>query len=286
MRDSSHSRCFSFGIDKGEFMKKALVFFVSMMMVVGVMAGCSASQPEAKPAEQAPATEQKAATNLEGHTLQIYCGAGMTKPFQEIADAFKAETSCEMNTTFANAGQIQSQINTTKEGDLFIAGAKEETQAIEGVIASSTDLVKHIPVLVAGKDNPKNITGLADLANEGVTFIMGDPESTPIGKIAKKSLGDLGIFGKINVIATTTTAPQLATAIGAGEADASIVWKENSKADGVQIVQTTDLDKYVKTIPAVSLTCSKDAEALTAFSEYLGSDAAHAIWEKYGYEVL
>ncbi|MEG1397729.1 MAG: molybdate ABC transporter substrate-binding protein [Raoultibacter sp.] len=267
-------------------MKKVLGIFVSMMMVVGLMAGCSAPQKEAvAPSENASAAE-KTATNLEGHTLQIYCGAGMTKPFQEIADAFKAETSCEMNTTFANAGQIQSQINTTGEGDLFIAGAQEETQPIEPVIASSKDLVKHIPVLVVGKDNPKNITGLADLANEGVTFIMGDPESTPIGKIAKKSLGDLGVFGKINVIATTTTAPQLAIAIGAGEADASIVWKENSKAEGVQIVPTTDLDKYIKTIPAVSLTCSKDAEALTAFTDYLNSDAAHTIWEKYGYEVL
>ena len=267
-------------------MKKALVFFVSMIVAVGCMAGCSAPQTETKPAEETAATEQKAATNLEGHTLQIYCGAGMTKPFQDIADAFKAETACEVNTTFANAGQIQSQINTTHEGDMFIAGAKEETQPIEGVIASSKDLVKHIPVLVVGTDNPKNITGLADLTNEGVAFIMGDPESTPIGKIAKKSLGDLGIFGKVNVIATTTTAPQLAIAIGAGEADASIVWKENSKADGVQIVKTTDLDKYVKTIPAATLTCSQDPEALAALSDYLNSDAAHAIWEKYGYEVL
>ena len=30
--------------------------------------------------------------DLTGHTLMIYCGAGMTKPFQEIADSFKAAT--------------------------------------------------------------------------------------------------------------------------------------------------------------------------------------------------
>ena len=33
----------------------------------------------------------------------------MTKPFQEIADAFKAETGCEMNIAFANAAEIQTQ---------------------------------------------------------------------------------------------------------------------------------------------------------------------------------
>ena len=32
--------------------------------------------------------------DLTGHTLMIYCGAGMTKPFQEIADSFKAATGC------------------------------------------------------------------------------------------------------------------------------------------------------------------------------------------------
>lgn len=55
------------------------------------------------------APEQTAAASLEGKSLNIYCGAGMTKPFQEIADAFKAETGCEMNIAFANAAQIQTQ---------------------------------------------------------------------------------------------------------------------------------------------------------------------------------
>ena len=75
------------------------------MLACGVLAGCSSDKGEQK-AEQ---PEQTAAASLEGKSLNIYCGAGMTKPFQEIADAFKAETGCEMNITFANAAQIQTQ---------------------------------------------------------------------------------------------------------------------------------------------------------------------------------
>lgn len=72
--------------------------------------------------------------DLTGRTLMIYCGAGMTKPFQEIADAFKSHTGCEMNVTYANAGQIQSQITTSEEGDLFIAGSGDELKPVESYV--------------------------------------------------------------------------------------------------------------------------------------------------------
>lgn len=109
----------------------------------------------------------------------------MTDPFQKIADEFKAQTGCEMVITFANATQIQTQIKTTEEGDFFIAGSKEETKPVEEYVTSRTDLVKHIPVLVVPKDNPKNIASLNDLVNAD-TILIGDPESTPIGKMPRK----------------------------------------------------------------------------------------------------
>ena len=69
-----------------------------------------------------------------------------------------------------------------------------------------------------------------------------------------------------------------------GEGDAGIVWKENVKGDGVKIVDTPDLDAFVKTVPSAQLTCAKDAEATKAFSEFLQTDAAWDIWAAYGYE--
>ena len=76
-------------------------------------AGSSAPQQTQESAPEDGEAGKSAANtpDLTGHTLMIYCGAGMTKPFQEIADSFKAATGCEMNVTYANAGQIQSQID-------------------------------------------------------------------------------------------------------------------------------------------------------------------------------
>ena len=221
--------------------------------------------------------------DLTGHTLMIYCGAGMTKPFQEIADSFKAATGCEMNVTYANAGQIQSQITTSEEGDMFIAGSAEELKPVESYVSESKALVKHIPVLAVQSGNPKNITSLAGLAEEGVSLIIGDIDSTPIGKIAKKALTDAGIFDKVQIEASTATAPQMATA--AGEADAAIIWKENCDAQGVEIVDNSGLEDYIKTIPAASLSCSADHDARQAFLDYLNSGDVQEIWLKYGYEI-
>ena len=192
-----------------------------------------------------------------------------------------------MNVTFANAAQIQTQIDTTKEGDFFISGSAEELKPIEQYVKESENLVKHIPVIAVPSDNPKNIAGLSDLAGVDL-LLIGDPESTPIGKIAKKALTDAGIWEDLqarNAITTTTTAPQIASALASGEGDAGIVWKENVKADGAMIVDTPDLDGYVKVIPAALLTSVADEDAASAFQDYLNSATAQEIWMKYGYEL-
>lgn len=223
--------------------------------------------------------------DLTSHTLMIYCGAGMAAPFQEIADAFKDATGCQVNATYANAGQIQSQITTTEEGDMFVAGSGDELKPVESYVEDKKDLVKHIPVLAVQSGNPKNITGLSDLTGDGVSLIMGDVDSTPIGKIAKKAMTDAGIFDQVKIEATTATAPQMSTALAAGEADAAIVWKENCDAEGVEIVDNSGLEDYIKTIPAASLICSADHDARQAFLDYLNSGEAREIWIKYGYEI-
>ena len=250
-------------------------------------AGSSAPQQTQESApEDGEAGKSAADTpDLTGHTLMIYCGAGMTKPFQEIADSFKAATGCEMNVTYANAGQIQSQITTSEEGDMFIAGSAEELKPVESYVSESKALVKHIPVLAVQSGNPKNITSLAGLAEEGVSLIIGDIDSTPIGKIAKKALTDAGIFDKVQIEASTATAPHIGLAIAAGEADAAIIWKENCDAQGVEIVDNSGLEDYIKTIPAASLSCSADHDARQAFLDYLNSGDVQEIWLKYGYEI-
>lgn len=276
-------------------MKKIFALLLAAMMLLS-LAACG--QTNDTPATEAPAPQTEAPTeaateapteaeaaSLEGHNLMIYCGAGMKQPFQEIANAFQEKTGCEMNVTFANAAQIQTQISEAQEGDFFIAGAAGELKPVADYVESSVNLVKHIPVLAVAAGNPKNITAIADLASEEIITVIGDAESTPIGKIAVQIFADAGITDQVNLAATTTTAPQLATLIGLGEADAAIIWKENCNVEGVEICDLDEMDAYIKVIPAARLNFGTNAEAAEAFLEYLNSEEAQAIWMSYGYEL-
>ncbi|MEG0662352.1 MAG: molybdate ABC transporter substrate-binding protein [Anaerovoracaceae bacterium] len=252
-----------------------VVFLVGLIAAL-LLGGCGKKTGEEKP---------EAMADLTGHTLHVYCGAGMTKPFQEISDAFTKKTGCKMEVTFANAGQIQMQINTAQEGDLFIAGSTEELKPVESFVTERMPLVKHIPVIAVQKGNPKGIKDLNAIAEEGIRVVLGDGEGTPIGKIADKALADAGLADKVNVVARTTTAPQIFTTLTAGESDAVIVWKENVTDQG-EIVATGDLDRYIKEIPAAALSFSADKEAQQAFLTFLGTGEAKSIWENYGYALI
>lgn len=264
-------------------MKKSLALLLFLAMCLS-LAACGNQAPAPAPAAEAPAAavapaaaeapaepeapavEEPAALSLEGQTLLIYCGAGMQKPFQEIADAFQAETGCEMNVTYANAAQLQTQISESKQGAFFIAGSQEEVKPVADFVLDSTPLVKHIPVLAVAAGNPKEIKGIADLAREDVVTVIGDPESTPIGKIAMKAFADFEVKEKVNLAATTTTAPQLATVIGLGEADAAIIWKENCNAEGVEICETPDMASKRSAIVRAFFNESDDSSCIPIFA--------------------
>lgn len=217
--------------------------------------------------------------------LHVYCGAGIAKAFGEIAEAFTRETGIPVEVTYANAGQIQSQINTAQEGDLFIAGAEEELIPIKTWVLSSRGLVKHLPVLAVARGNPRHIRGLQDLKQEGIRVVLGDGKATPIGKVADKALAEAGLAEALNVVSRGVTAPSIVNALNVGECDAVIVWKENVSS-AMEIVPDPALDAHAKIVPAASLSCSGDSEGRERLLEFLGSRTARTLWEKHGYTVL
>lgn len=284
--------------------RNGICIILAMFLAVFMLTACSSNNTtsvsvsdetsvESKETEEIPENEDNTDTTntnelpaLEGKTLFVYCGAGMTKPFTEIVEDFQNETGAKVEVTFANAAQIISQIKASKEGDLFIAGDEGELSTIQDDYVTDTkSLVKHIPVIAVQSGNPKNIKSLADFANDDVVVVLGDNKATPIGKIADKALSDAGILSSVTIISRTTTAPEIATALSLGQCDTSIIWKENANIEGVEVVESKDMEPYVKTVPAASLKCSTNDEVLEAFLLYLNTDTVKNIWISYGYEL-
>jgi molybdate transport system substrate-binding protein len=262
-------------------MKKILVYGCILMAMLFMFAGCGNQTEQMKDTNTVPAAEEQ--------SLFVYCGAGMKTAAQQVIDTFEAKTGITVEVTYANAANIISQITAAKEGDVFIAGDMGELAKLEeqGFIADTVKLVKHIPVLAVQTGNPKKITGLRDLANQDIKVVLGDNQATPIGKLSDKALREMGVLDSLNIAARTTTASEITTALTLGQCDAAINWKESTAGiEGVEIVETTDLDKYVKKVPAASLTCSVNEEARLVFIEFLKTDEAKTIWQNNGYEII
>ena len=288
-------------------LKKGIILLLAALLSMSVLVSCGAkpaapAAPDQEISEEVPSQDkfqeiqtqepeaeeeatEPAERPLEGHTLHIFCGAGMKKPFEEIALAFEAQSGCTMEISYANAAQIQTQINTAQEGDFFIAGSPVEVKPVEAFAESSSPLVKHIPVIAVQKGNPLSIAGPADLGKEGVRVVIGDPEATPIGKIANKIFADFEIQDRVMIVSNTTTAPAMSQVLAADECDAVIIWKENVDLEAAEIIESAEMDAYIKNIPAVHLTCSADAEASEQFLAYLQTEEAQNIWLSHGYEL-
>lgn len=277
-------------------MKKAIVILIGICLIIFTLAACTheggkaaatfSSEDSVYTSADTDNTSAVKSTELSGKTLFIYCGAGMKKPLADIADAFQKSTGAKVEVTYGNAAQIISQIKTSDQGDIFVAGDEGDLASIrDECIASVKSLAKHIPVIAVQKDNPKKITGLKDFNRKGVEVVLGDNSATPIGKIADKALKEAGVLSDINIVSRAATAPEIATALSLGQCDAVIVWKENTKVKGVEILESTEMDKYIKVIPAASLKCSTNTEAREAFLSYLDTDSVKEIWKNYGYEM-
>ena len=277
--------------------KSILALALAMTMLSALFVGCGAK--EEAPAEEVKteaveevteevAEETTETVDIAGSDLLVFSGAGLAKPVQEIADTFAAETGCTPQIVFAATGQLIAQIQSTEEGDIIIAGAVDELANMkEEEILSTTELVKHIPVLAVKKGNPKNLTGVADLGQEGITVLFSDPETTPIGKIAVKAFKEAGIFEKIDVAANTTTAALAMTALAEDQADAAILWKENASTnENIEILDVPEMEKYIKVVPICELSYTVNEDARTAFVEFMKSQTALDIWAKHGYEVV
>lgn len=266
-------------------MKRIIALVLALVMSLALVA-CGGTADENTTTTKAPDTAGEAKVDLSGEELMIFSGAGLSGPVQEIVDTFKEDTGCDVQVVYGGTGALISQIQTAEEGDILFAGAKDELSTMkEGEVTGSVDLVKHIPVVAVQKGNPKNITSVADLDNEGVKLLIPNAETTPIGKIAVKALKAAGIYDNIDIAAITTTAPLAITALAEQEADAGIVWKENAAAnDKVEILDLEEMKDHIKIVPAATLKYSANEKAREAFMDYLESDEAMQIWAKYGYE--
>lgn len=230
-------------------------------------------------------------SNEEG-TVEVLAGAGFSKVCPELVEKFNEKyPNIKVNVKYGGSGELFATLETQKSGDVFLPAAyKYMNESIaNGYMENSSvkNITENVPVIVVQKNNPKNITGLADLENSDIKVGLGEAEGPAIGKTSEKIIEKNNLT--INPAVTTTTVNQLLTYIVSGEIDATIIWKDmtvwEEGKDKIEVIEIPENQNSISTIPIGVTQFAKDQDAAHKFEDFVISDEGKKIWEKWGFEI-
>ena len=232
----------------------------------------------------------------EEGTIDILFAAGFSKVGPELISEFnKKYPNIKVNAKYGGSGELFATLETQKKGDVFLpADYKYMGDAMDkGYVDNNTvkNITKNVPVIIVEKGNPKNISSLKDLANDGVKVGIGEKNGPAIGKTTAKILekNNLTIDVEKNVVVTSTTVNQLLTYLITGQVDATIIWEDMTyweEGNGkIEVITIPSDQNMVSTVPIGITSFAKDKDAAQKFAEFIVSEEGKKIWKKWGFEV-
>ena len=256
-------------------MIKRLKFLSTLCCLSLLLTGCSSS------------------TKKEDKTIELNISAAASLK-EAMADLEAAYTSKNPEVSFVinygSSGSLQQQIEQGAPCDLFISAGEKQMTALEeeGLLLDGTnkDLVKNSLVLVTSNDN--EISSIDSLNSDAVSKIaLGEPSSVPAGKYADETLTSLAIKDSLNnKLVFAKDVKEVLAWTASGNADAGFVYLSDAlSSDGVKIVETISEEYHSPiTYPVAIIKDSDDIDAAKAFEDFLFTDEAQEIFEKYGYK--
>jgi molybdate transport system substrate-binding protein len=271
--------------------QRRIALFLSLLLAFGLgLPGCG-STGEDNPGTSAQADQTLPPETGEPVALLVYAGAGLKTAMEAVKAAYEAEHNVLIEYVYAGSTQLLSQIELSGKGDVFVVGSEKayETAVEKGYAAAEYELIAHhTPCIAVQAGNPKGISSLEDLAQEGIRVILGDPEANAIGQTAQKIIEKTGLTGiNDNVVSQTSTVNEIVTQIAMGQADAGIVTLDSIHSNtDIEIIEIPDDQNIDQIIPAGTLTASQNLDAAQSFVSFLASDAGKQIFEENGFPAV
>ncbi len=258
-------------------------------MTVLLIACTQLAPPAPQPSQQT--TVQPAA---QTSTLLVAAAASLQKALQEITPLYtQANSNQTINYNFAASGALQQQIEQGAPVDVFISAAEKQMKALQekGSFASGTqrDLLTNQLVLITPKQAAVSLTDFQQLVKPEVKRIsIGEPRSVPAGQYATEVLKNLGILEQVqSKFVFGNNVKSVLTAVETGDVDAGIVYITDAKSsDKITIAATADqkLHSPIR-YPIAVLKSSKSIDSSKQYVEFLQSEPAKAVFEKYGFGI-
>jgi molybdenum ABC transporter molybdate-binding protein len=228
------------------------------------------------PPQMRPDTSTNAApTTASGPSLPIIADSSLKQVLQELAQSWAdaQDSNPQVPLTLTNAGTLRAKIEAGSTWDVVISADVQDM-----VIYGRKALVK---------DDELDWFDL--IGSEWKKVALGNPELTASGRVASRALQKHDLLNgasKDFFVYTPTEALALAV-VEREQADAVFLYKTDlpkTNLHGFDVFPlTTDDAPPIFYMAAVSR-LAKNPELARAFIDYCDSEAARAIWAKYGFE--
>jgi molybdate transport system substrate-binding protein len=263
-------------------------------IITAVMAAALLVSMTACGADNKTQSQQQTKEEAKSTTLTVSAASSLKDAMGDIKTAYsKEKPNVTLTYNFGASGTLQQQIEQGAPVDLFISAAAKQMDALKGkgLIFDDTrrDLLGNELVLVVPKDSSASLD-FKDLTNDKVKKIaLGEPKSVPAGHYAEE------VFKKLNI--TDAIKPKVVygndvkwvlTWVESSNADAGVVYQTDAKvSDKVKIAEVSSKDSHEPIIyPAAVLKGSKNVDSAKDFINYLYSEKAKPVFEKYGFTFI
>ncbi|MGA9140584.1 MAG: molybdate ABC transporter substrate-binding protein [Methanocella sp.] len=249
-------------------------------MIAMTAAGCTSPTPTPAPV---PKTD-----------LTVFAAASLSSAFNQTRVQFEAQhTEANIIYNFDSSGTLQTQIEQGAQPDVFASAATSNMNTLknEGLMNNSTvvNFAKNKLALIVPKDNPANITGLADLNKTGLKLVVCG-SSVPCGKYTVQMLQTLrntSGYGSdyYNAVVANEKSQEpgatgAVTKIAIGEGDVAIVYASDVQEQyqgSVKIITIPDNLNVIATYPVGVTVSSKNQALAKAFVDFVVSPDGQAI---------
>jgi molybdate transport system substrate-binding protein len=231
---------------------------------------------------------------LHAAEVNVFAAASLTESLKEIAREYTQQTGERIVFNLGASSTLARQIEEGAPADIFFSADESQMDRLEtkGLIVPSTrkSRLSNTLVIIVARDHGAEVATPNDLATSKVKRVaLGDPRAVPIGVYAKQYLERLKLWPAIaSKIVVTENVRAALSAVEAGNADASIVYKTDAAVSKkVRVVFEVPARegpgiKY----PAALVKGSAAPASAKNFLDYLDADEACVIFRKYGFIVL
>ena len=234
-------------------------------------------------------------TDLKGE-VNTFIAASLSNAMEESQKDFN-ETYPDVEILYNadSSGTLQTQIEEGARCDIFFSAADKQMNALvdENLAKKDTveDILENKVVLIKPKDGETKVTGFENITDAANIALAGD--SVPVGQYAREIFDNLGITDEVNKMEINEgkNVSEVLAAVSEGSNEIGLVYATDaaSVADKVDVIAEAPADALkTPVLYPVGLIEDKEASeddtaAAEAFLEYIKSDDAMKVFEKYGF---